>query len=142
MKIFLDANILVSVLNKEYPVFTNAARILSLTDRNGIDICTTPLCLAIAFYFAEKKSGTQLAKKKIAFLSDKISICSLDQKMVQDAVLNPAVYDFEDGLEYYAALNYGCDYIVTQDVQDFYFSDIPVYDSEQFIDILMEELSS
>lgn len=28
MKIFLDANILVSVLNKEYPVFTYAARVL------------------------------------------------------------------------------------------------------------------
>lgn len=142
MKIFLDANILVSVLNKEYPVFTDAARILSLTDRRGIEICTSPLCLAIAFYFSEKKSGTKLAKKKIDILLEKISICSIDQNMVLNAVSNPAVHDFEDGMEYYAALNFGCDYIVTQDVEDFYFSEIPVYDSEHFITVFLERLFS
>ena len=30
MKLFLDANVLVSVLNKEYPSFTYTSRILSL----------------------------------------------------------------------------------------------------------------
>ena len=35
MKTFLDANILVSVLNKEYPLFSTTSRILSLSDRNN-----------------------------------------------------------------------------------------------------------
>jgi predicted nucleic acid-binding protein len=69
MKVFLDANILISVLNKEYPVFTSAARILSLADNSRFQLYTSPLCLAIAFYFSGKKSGNDLAKKKIAFWS-------------------------------------------------------------------------
>ena len=32
MKIFLDANVLISVLNNEYPLFTYSARVLSLAD--------------------------------------------------------------------------------------------------------------
>ena len=68
MRIFLDANILVSVLNKEYPLFSYSARIVSLADNKKFTVFTSPICLAIAFYFAEKKSGTQLAKKRLKYL--------------------------------------------------------------------------
>lgn len=32
MKLFLDADVLISVLNKEYPVFSYSSRIVSLAD--------------------------------------------------------------------------------------------------------------
>jgi predicted nucleic acid-binding protein len=64
MKFFLDANILVSVLNKEYPLFTYSSRILSLADDKRFQVFTSSVCLAIAFYFSEKKSGSTVAKKK------------------------------------------------------------------------------
>ena len=64
MKIFLDANVLVSVLNKEYPLFTYSSRVLSLADNPEFKVYTSPLCLAIAFYFAEKKNGNAMARKK------------------------------------------------------------------------------
>jgi predicted nucleic acid-binding protein len=67
MKIFLDANILVSVLNKEYPLFTYTSRILSLADTKKFTLFTSPACLAIAFYFAEKKYKSISAKKKYRF---------------------------------------------------------------------------
>ena len=52
MKIFLDANILVTVINREYPLFSLASRIISLEDERGFTIHTSAICLAIAFYFA------------------------------------------------------------------------------------------
>ena len=57
MNIFLDANILVSVLNKEYPLFSYSSRIVSLADHKNFNVYTSPVCLAIAFYFAEKLRG-------------------------------------------------------------------------------------
>lgn len=68
MRIFLDANILVSVLNKEYPLFSYSARIISLADNKKFTVYTSPICLVIAFYFTEKKSGMQLAKKRLKYL--------------------------------------------------------------------------
>ena len=53
MKIFLDANILVSVLNKEYPLFPFSSRVLSLADNRKISVYTYRFCGAIAFYFAD-----------------------------------------------------------------------------------------
>lgn len=133
MKIFLDANILVAVLNRQYPLFSNAARIISLTENPKFQIYTSPICLAIAFYFAEKKSGTQRAKEKISLLSQKLNITTTDSEIVGLATRNPKINDFEDGLEYYSAVRSGCKIIVTEDTSDFYFAEIPVQDSDSFI---------
>lgn len=136
MKIFLDANLLVAVLNRQYPLFTYAAKILSLSENKKYQLYTSPICLAIAFYFAEKKSGTQKAKEKIAILSKHIYITSVDSESVKLAIQNIKVNDFEDGLEYYSAINADCKVIISEDISDFYFSDIPVYNSESFLENL------
>ncbi len=137
MKIFLDANIIVSVLNKEYPLFTYTSRIVSLADNSRFTVFTSPLCLAIAFYFAEKKYDTASAKKRIEILCNHVKIAAADKNAVMQSLTNPAVNDFEDGLEYYAALANKCDCIVTEDIGDFYFSKIEVLGSERFFEKYM-----
>ena len=134
MKLFLDANILVSVLNKEYPLFTYTSRILSLADRKDYSVFTSPICLAIAFYFAEKKFKNKLARQKIKTLCEHISIADATEAVVKQTVSNAAIHDFEDGLEYYSALAVRCDCIITEDRDDFYFSDIEVLDSRSFFE--------
>lgn len=131
MKIFLDANILISVVNKEYPLFTTTSRILSLVDYPGYEVFTSPLCLAIAFYFAEKKNKST-ARNKIKILSENISITDLPGNIVKKVFQNNRINDFEDGLEYYSALEAKCKCIVTEDVDDFYFSDIEVLTADGF----------
>lgn len=133
MKIFVDANILISALNKEYPLFTWSARLLSLQGKHNIQLFTSPLCLAIAFYFSSKKSGERLAKKKIKMLCDKIGITSLNEEITRKAAENNQIHDFEDGLEYYSALNSKCNYIITENREDFYFSEIEIKGCEDFI---------
>ena len=133
MNVFIDANVLVAVLNKEYPVFTYAARVLNVTDQ-GYQLYTTPLCLAISFYFASKKSGEELAKKKLQLLAEKLSIAVVDQGVVFKSLKNKQIHDVEDGFQYYAALNHSCKCIVAEDRNDFYFSDIPVLSSEAFLE--------
>lgn len=132
MKIFLDANILISVLNKEFPLFTYSSRILSLTDHPKFTVFTSPVCLAIAFYFAEKKHKTREAKARIELMCSHLKISTIDEKITRQALSNPAVNDFEDGLEYYTALQSKCQCIITEDLGDFYFSEIEVLTSESF----------
>jgi predicted nucleic acid-binding protein len=134
MRIFLDANILVSVLNKEYPVFTYSSRVLSLADGKKFSLYTSPICLAIAFYFAEKKSGTQLAKKKIELLASKLLITNVGNNEVQLCLRNKKINDFEDGLEYYATVANKCSVIITEDSKDFYFADTEILSARSFME--------
>lgn len=134
MKVFLDANILVSVLNKEYPVFTYSSRLISLADSGKFRLYTSPICLAIAFYFAEKKSGNAAARHKINLLIEKLKFTQVNDETVQQTSKNKRIHDFEDGLQYYSALGSGCKFIVTEDKNDFYFSEIEVLNSRQFLE--------
>ena len=134
MKIFLDANVLVSVLNKEYPVFSYSSRVLSLIENKKFTVYTSPICLAIAFYFAGKKSGEISAKNKISLLTQKIQIAECTKSVVLKAVGNKQIHDFEDGLEYYSALESNCLCIITEDKSDFYFSEIEILGSQEFLE--------
>ena len=133
MRFFLDANVLISVLNKEYPAFPYTSRILSLADSRRFRVVTSPLCLAIAYYFAEKKHGSALAKSKIDLLVQKISIAECGKKETAAALGNKKINDFEDGLQYYTAVGSGCMCIVTADIEDFYFSELEILDAESFL---------
>lgn len=134
MKVFIDANVLVSVLNKEYPLFTYTSRVLSLADHSRFELYTSSLCLAIAFYFSSKKSGEQQAKKKVALLCEKLKLAVIDQDSVNRAITNPQVHDLEDGFQYYSAIKNKCECIITEDLDDFYFSEIEVLGSEAFLE--------
>lgn len=135
MRVFVDANILIAVLNKEYPLFTYAARVLSLSNKPGFMLFTSPLCLAIAFYFATKKTSEKAAKRKIELLLNNISITEINESVTKNAIQNAKVHDFEDGMEYYSAINSECQVIVTSNKEDFYFSEIQVLDSEAFLKV-------
>jgi len=132
MKVFIDANVLISVLNKEYPLFTFSSRILSLVDSRRYELYTSSLCLAIGFYFSSKKSGEQLAKKKIGMLYENLLLAQINGDAVKKSLQDPRINDLEDGFQYFAALEAGCQCIVTENGKDYYFSEIEVLNSEDF----------
>ncbi|NCU04792.1 MAG: PIN domain-containing protein [Chitinophagaceae bacterium] len=138
MKIFLDANILIAVCNKEYPLFPFAARILSLVDKREHQLYTSPLCLAICYYFAEKKTGHTKAKQKMILLAEKIKLTDHTPEDVKQVAQNKKIHDFEDGLEYYSAIRHKCDVIITEDIDDFYFSDLPILSAKMFLKDLLK----
>lgn len=133
MRVFVDANVLISVLNKEYPAFTYSSRVLSMSGKQNLAIVTSALCLAIAFYFVEKKHGQRLAKSKISLLAQHLQIAEAGETAVKRALENKRVIDFEDGLQYYSAIDAKCSSIVTFDQKDYHFSDIEVVTPEQFL---------
>jgi predicted nucleic acid-binding protein len=132
-RIFLDANILVTVLCNEYPRFTACARVLSLADDRRFQVYTSPLSLAIGAYFAEKKSGKKLARKKIELLAGKLRITTLGQGAVERTMANPRISDIEDGFQYHSAVDAGCTSIITYDKRDFHFAEVDVLDAEAFL---------
>lgn len=133
MRIFLDANVLVTVLCNEYPRFTACSRVLSLCDNPRFTVFTSPLCIGIAAYFTEKKNGRQMAKKKMALLVEKLRITTINQELTRKAVGNTRIEDIEDGLQYYSAVDSDCTCIISYDRNDFHFSELEVLDAEEFL---------
>lgn len=133
MKLFIDANVLISVLNKEYFLFTYSSRVLSLAQRANYELMTSPLCLAIAFYFSAKKHNETVAKVKIDRLTIFLGITEMNEKIVKKALQDKRAHDFEDGMQYYSATEAGCTVIVTEDKDDFYYSTLAVKSCEELL---------
>lgn len=132
-RLFLDANILVTVLCNEYPRFSACARVLSLADDKRFEVYTSPLCLAIGAYFAEKKVGRKNARRKIGLLADKLRITTVGPKAVERTLADPKITDIEDGFQYHSAVDAGCTSIVTYDRRDFHFATVEVMDAEAYL---------
>jgi predicted nucleic acid-binding protein len=134
MKIFLDANVIVSVVTKEYPLFPYTSRVLSLTEDRRFQLCTSPLCIGIANYFAEKKHGKKEAKARLSLLCRKLTISDCGSREVIAACDDKGVGDLEDGIQYYSALHQGCVCLLTEDSRDFHFARIEVMTSRRFLE--------
>jgi predicted nucleic acid-binding protein len=132
-RIFLDANVLVTVLCNEYPRFSACARVLSLADDRRFEVHTSPLCLAIGAYFAEKKSGKAAARRKIALLAEKLRVTTVGPKAVARTLADAGIADIEDGFQYHSALDAGCTAVVTYDRRDWRFAAIEALDPEAFL---------
>ena len=74
-----------------------------------------------------------MAKKKIELLCKNLHITNIDEKITGQAISNPQVHDFEDGLEYYSAIEQNCTFLITENMEDFYFSEIEVLNCEEFL---------
>jgi predicted nucleic acid-binding protein len=57
----------------------------------------------------------------------------MDKGTVINVFKNNAINDFEDGLQYYSALNAKCDCIITEDLKDFYFSSLKILNCRDFL---------
>jgi hypothetical protein len=74
-----------------------------------------------------------MARTKIGLLCEQIGITTIDENITRQAIKNKQIHDFEDGMEYYSAIQHNCEYIVTENQDDFYFSEIEVIGCEAFL---------
>jgi predicted nucleic acid-binding protein len=132
-RIFIDANVIIAVLNKEYPAFESCSRLLSLSGKKNIQLYCSTLSLSICFYFSSKKSGEKLAKTKIGLLMKHIKVSDCGEKEAKEAINNIKANDFEDAMQYHSAINATCSKIITLDKSGFYFSEIEVLSPEEFL---------
>jgi len=133
IRLFLDANILVTVLCNEYPRFGPCARVLSLCDDPRFEVYTSALCMAIGAYYAAKKNGKKLALQKVRLLGEKLRMTNMGESAIQRTLADKRILDIEDGLQYHSAIDAKCGFIVTYDRKDFHFAEIPVLNAEEFL---------
>jgi len=116
------------------------AAVLALGDHGRFELYTSALALGNCFYFSEKKFGKSAAKLRLEVVANHMRIARCDDMEVRGAFNSPAVHDFEDGLQYFAARRESCKAIITYDPDGFYYSDIPVYTPEDFLTSLLKKV--
>ena len=135
-RVFVDANIIIDLLCERHPWFPKMLRIFSMGDLGQIDLFCSSLLLGTASYIMEtRKLSTQDIFDGIALLCKMCTPTTVDESVVKCALIS-GFTDFEDALQYCSAQTVDVDCIVTRNKKDFSASDIPVYELDEFLEMI------
>lgn len=135
-KLFIDTNIVLDLLAKREPFYESSAKLFSLADRNEIQLTVSSLTFANTNYVLSKLKSASEAKEILRKFKLLVQIVSLSEKIVDLALNDSAFKDFEDGLQYYSAIESNQDIIITRNQKDFKFSLLSIMSAEEFLSSL------
>ena len=133
MKVFIDTNIIIDLLAKREPFYLESLKLFSLADSNKISLTISALSIVNTHYILNdimklKDSRSILGKFKVLVHS-----YELTDKIIDLALNDLKFKDFEDGIQYYTALESQSNSIITRNLKDFKHATIPVMSPKEFL---------
>lgn len=132
MKLLIDANILLDVLQKREPHFHNSSLIWKLCETDSVEGYVSSLTFANLIYVMRKeldpnKIENVLQQLKLIFQLTDLSVTDITK------AANLKWDDFEDAIQSVIAERIHADYIITRNVRDFNKSRIIAFTPEEYL---------
>lgn len=137
-KVFLDTNIILDVMTQQKPFNVPANTIMKMGIEGKILLCATPLTFANCTYILRSSYKLANSINIIKAYKQYIYALTMDDGQCCNA-LNSDMPDFEDMLQYQAAIAAECDYIITRNEKHFPQEGITVVSSEHFLSIFDQD---
>jgi predicted nucleic acid-binding protein len=135
-KLFIDTNIVIDLLSRREPFFEEAAELFSLADKKQIELSVSSLTIANTSYALLRQMDSNKAKSVLRKLRLILKILPLDDKIIGLALNDETFSDFEDGLQYFTAIEDEQELIITRNLKDFKNSKLPTLTAKQFIETI------
>lgn len=129
---FLDTNILLDLLGERKPFYEAAAKISTLADLKEITLVASPLSFTTVEYILSKYESSQSVLNKLRKFKIICEVCEINEETIEKS-LNSNFKDFEDAVQYFAALNANCNVIITRNGKDFKNSNLPIMTAEEYL---------
>ena len=135
-KLLIDTNIVLDLLAKREPFYDGAAMLFTLADKHKIKLTVSSLTFANTNYVLSKLKSAREAREILRRFKTLVGILNLNDKIIELSLNDEGFKDFEDGLQYYTALEHNQNTIITRNLRDFKNSKIPVMTAEEFLSTL------
>ena len=125
MRVLIDTNVVLDLLQEREPFVENATRLFERIDAVEIEGFITATTITNIYYSVRKVAGRVVAQEAIAQILSDLNICAVDLNVLEQA-LSLNFEDFEDAVQYACAVVNNLDAIVTRDLSGFVNAEIPV----------------
>ncbi len=129
-RLFVDSNIVIDLVSRREPFYAEAAQLFSMADKKQVELASLALTFANTNYILLRQMNSSQAKGVLRKLRLLLKTLTLDDKVVDLALNDDTFSAFEDGLQYFTALENNQDLIITRNLKDFKNSGIPSNDSK------------
>jgi len=131
-KIFVDSDVILDVIFEREPHIADSKQILSYIEKNIFIGFTSSLIIANCYYVISSNLNHKTAITAINKLRSIFKILPLSDKEIGESI-NSHFTDFEDGIEYFIALNNGINTIITRNIKDYRKADCNVFMPNDFL---------
>ena len=132
-RILIDTNIVIDLLAKRKEFYVEAAELFSQADRKELTLMISSLTFTNTNYILSKQKSPKEAREVLRKFKVLVKILNLDDKIVELALSDHKFPDFEDGLQYYLALENNVNIILSRNKKDFKNSKIPVLTAKEYL---------
>ncbi|MCC8358472.1 type II toxin-antitoxin system VapC family toxin [Salinimicrobium sediminilitoris] len=132
-KLLVDTNIVIDLLSEKKGFYNDAARIFSQADKKEVHLAISSHTFANTNYILTKLKSAKEAREILRKFKVLVEILNLDDKIIELALSDNSFPDFEDGLQYYSAIENDVDIIITRNKKDFTSSKIPVMTAKEYL---------
>jgi len=132
-RILIDTNIVIDLLSKRKDFYDDAANLFSLADKKELKLTISSLTFANTNYILTKLKSAKEAREILRKFKVLVELLSLDDKITELALSDESFPDFEDGLQYYSAIENEVDIIITRNKKDFKNSKLPVLTAKEYL---------
>ena len=119
MRILIDTNIILDILQRREPFFADSYRALRKAIENDVECLISASAATDIFYMLRKSLGSaKQAKEQIEQLARLVSFADVQGMDIHTALMR-AMPDFEDAVADAVAERNGASYILTRNIKDF-----------------------
>ncbi|MFZ1585912.1 MAG: PIN domain-containing protein [Saprospiraceae bacterium] len=135
-RLLIDTNIVMDLLSKREKFYDEAAALFSRADKKELVLTITSLTFANTNYILTKLKSAKEAREILRKFKVLVELLNLDDKIAELALSDESFPDFEDGLQYYSAIENQIDVIITRNKKDFKNSKIPILSTKEFLALI------
>ena len=137
VRVLVDLNVVLDVVQNRQPFYEDSARVLDAVVRQEAVGWLAAHSLTTLFYVVARLRSREIAVTVIMSLLEAFVVATVDDQVIRKA-LSWGWVDFEDAVQMSAADGANVDYLVTRNPRDFQSGSIPVIQPAAFLAILRQ----
>ncbi len=136
MVILIDTNVIIDIAIGRMPFSESSYKILKLCRDEQVKGCVSTRLFCDFFYILRKEMSIEERKNFIKDMRGYLRTVIVTDEVIDKALDNNDITDFEDAIQYACAEYVGADCIVTRNTKDFGNCPIKAVTPEEFLELL------
>lgn len=136
MKVLIDTSIMIDALTNRDGRSGFSATVIDLCAKQVIDGYVALHSISNMYYILRKQYSDAERRTILKRYNEILKVAEVGNDVVDTAINNTAISDYEDALQYACAETVGADYIVTRNIKDYGKAEIRAISPEELLKLL------
>jgi predicted nucleic acid-binding protein len=134
-RLFVDTNVIIDLLGQRKEYYESCQDFFTYAQDEKITLVVSALSFANIHYILSEQLKMNKIRNVLRKFKVLVIVAAFDDKILELSLENE-FKDFEDGIQYFTAIEQKCEAIITRNKKDFKNSAIPILNTFEFLKLV------